>query len=160
MRGLVNKRPFLTIGTICIVIGLVVGMLVLNRRYNQPTRARVITKAFFTSDDGATLFADDISKIPPFEHDGLEAVRAYVFSCDGGKHQWIQYLEKLDLAAKTRLAAYDPVKTGKSPGRLTPLIKKPGTGAWISAADPKATDLMEPHCPDGMGTGAIVPVLP
>ena len=57
-------------------------------------------KAFFTIDDGATLFQDDAGKVPPFQHDGHEAVRAMVFTCDGGQHHWVQYLEKYSGEAK------------------------------------------------------------
>ena len=43
--------------------------------------------AFYTTDDGATLFTDGADRLPPFDHDGKAAVMAAVFSCDNGKHR-------------------------------------------------------------------------
>ena len=119
-----------------------------------------MSKAFFTTDDGATLFAEDISRISPFDHDGREAVRAFVFTCDGGKHQWVQCLQKFEADAKRQLEGYNPQKGGRLPSRVSTLVKRPGASGWNSAADPRSTDIVEPHCPEGMGAGRIEPVLP
>lgn len=42
-------------------------------------------KSFFSDDDGATWFADESSKIPPFDHDGKTAYRVVVYKCAGWK---------------------------------------------------------------------------
>src|SRR6516225_9036515 len=41
-------------------------------------------RAFFTVDDGNTWFANDAAKIPPFDKDGKQAVRAFVYRCADG----------------------------------------------------------------------------
>ena len=55
---------------------------------------RTLTQSWYTDDDGKTWYADDKSLSPPIDHNGKTAVRAYVFSCDGGKHEFVGYLER------------------------------------------------------------------
>ncbi len=43
-----------------------------------------LEKAFFTV-DGSTYFVDDLTKIAPFDHNGQQAYRAYVFQGPDGK---------------------------------------------------------------------------
>src|SRR5690242_6366191 len=40
-------------------------------------------KSWYTSDNGSTWFADDLSKLPPFEKDGKTVSRVYLYSCPG-----------------------------------------------------------------------------
>ena len=67
--------------------------------FTRSTRTRT------TVDDGATYFPDDANKIPPFTKDGKEAVRARVFSCDGGKTKYVAYLERITPKAKAAIDA-------------------------------------------------------
>ena len=39
----------------------------------------VPTSGYFSDDDGKTYFQDDASKIAPFDHNGKQAVSAYLF---------------------------------------------------------------------------------
>jgi hypothetical protein len=110
---------------------------------------------FYTTDDGATLFTDDWRKVPPFDHDGQQAVRAFVFSCDGGQHQFVQYLEKYSDAAKQQIEASqsrDQLQMG--------LIKKPNAKQWIAESDPRAAGIIKPQCPDGNSSGTYRQVFP
>jgi hypothetical protein len=108
------------------------------------------TKLFYTVDDGATLFADDIGKQPPFEHDGKQAVLALVYTCDGGKTQFVQCLKKQ--GTLTQLPAGVPQTAA-----ATWLVKKPGSKNWIPLSDPTAASLFVPSCPAG---GRLDEVLP
>ena len=85
----------------------------------------------------------------------MPAVRAYVFTCDGGKHQWVQYLEKYNDDGKKLLES----KAAHADGVL-PLVKRPGKGDWVGEQTSKGVEVMTPACPDGMGSGVVVPVLP
>ena len=111
-------------------------------------------QAYYTTDDGATFFADSAYKIPPIDHNGQRAARAYVFSCDGGKHQWVQYLEKYTDADQKIL------ETGQGGSYPAPLVKKPGQGEWISTRDQRSMEIRSPKPPEGMGSGEPQPVVP
>ncbi len=113
-------------------------------------------QAFYTTDDGATLFADSLSKVSPIDHNGHQAVRAHVYSCDGGRHRWVQYLEKMTEKEKTIAESPEQSRSHS----FDPLIKKPGDSKWVHQSDLTAPAMMIPKCPDGMGSGVPQPVAP
>jgi len=108
----------------------------------------ILMRTFYSTDDGATVFVDDM-KTPPFDHEGAQAVQAYVFTCDGGAHHWVQYLLKYSDDALSKLALHQSLE-GPSYGVL---VKKPGDAKWIPDGTPAAKKIEEPKCPDGMGSG-------
>jgi hypothetical protein len=129
---------------------------------------RVPAQAYYTIDDGQTYFADDINKVPPFEHEGREAVRAHVFTCDGGRTTFVAYLEKYTPLAKQRIEELlerdppvDPIMfedimmTGV-------LVRRPGDphNRWVPQMNWElAGRVTEIRCPDGT-LDNIMPVLP
>jgi hypothetical protein len=139
-----------------IAASIVIVLLVfLAFRWSGITRGQPVNMAFYTTDDGATFFADDLGKVPPFDHDGKPAVEAFVFTCDDGQHHFVQYLRKYSDEVKQQLEATHTTVT------LTPgLIKRPGDAKWISETYPQASTIMTPKCPDGTGPGPIRPVWP
>ncbi len=167
IREKMNQNPGVTtgvtIGVIVIALAFIIWQLLPNRGPKIPT------KAFYTVDDGATYFADDIKKIPPFDHEGKQAVRAYVFKC-GGK-EFVAYLERYTPQAKARLekareeAAKNP--DAAPPDMMMPdlmesgiQVKKPGQGRWVVQSDfQHSQDIMQVKCPDGK-TDNLEPVMP
>jgi hypothetical protein len=147
IRNQLNQRPGVAagIGLACVV--LAVGAILLERRDAQATNG--YSRAYFTVDDGATLFTDDINKEPPFDHDGKPAVRAMVFTCDGGKTQFVQYLQKIGSSGKAYAYA-------GAANAVSLLVKKPGSSNWISLADPKAASV----CTSTNSSGRPEQVLP
>jgi hypothetical protein len=146
------------VAAVSAVLLLLLGALMIGRYFfggKHPSEA-VPTAAWFTIDDGATLFTDDPMNVPPFDHDGKPAVAAYPYTADGGKHQWVQFLLKYPSDTKRPSG---PVKSiSKIPG--VPLVKKPGDHDWLSAMDPRAMGIMRPQTPPGMGLKPPVAVLP
>src|SRR6478609_8126910 len=67
-------------------------------------------RQFFTVDDGKTWFADDATKLPPFDKDGKQAVRAYVYRTAKGK-EFVNHLERFTANAKQAIE-----QAGKSGG--------------------------------------------
>ena len=138
-----NPRIGAVAGSVLLVVGLVAILMqsVGGRRSVSPGNA------FYTTDEGATLFADAADLLPPFDHDGKEAVRAAVFSCDNGQHRWVQYLfkyspEALTGAAQMKAAGMKHISLGTD----SALVKRPGDKAWARAID---SPIMTPRCPDG-----------
>jgi hypothetical protein len=118
-------------------------------------------KAFFSADDGATYFTDRDVNVPPFDYKSKQAVRAYVYTCDGG-HKWVRYLEKYTPAARE---AQLTVQSGKSlppnaPGPMSGvLVKKPGAGDWVPNSSPDAQAIIDAKCPTHPNA-ALEPVMP
>jgi hypothetical protein len=124
------------------------------------------TQAFFTVDDGKTWFADDVATLPPFDKDGKQAVRAYVYRCADGT-QFVNYLERYTPHAKQALEnAGTPSPDHKAPGNLAAIqnaytggreVKRPGDKKWIDAGDFRAAaQIMAVKCPNGSAEAAAV----
>ena len=123
------------------------------------------TEAFYTTDDGATEFADDINKAAPFDHNGKLAVLAFVFTADGGKHHWVQYLQKYSDEAKAQAEALKSSKDSGAAMAMEPMgdrlyVKRPSAGEWVKMSDPKSDKIITPVAPPGMGTDVPSAVSP
>jgi hypothetical protein len=104
IRETLNQNPQIatagTIGIIVVALSIICYQLVCT---GGGAVQSGVNKLYFTSDDGATWFADDASKLPPFDKDGKQAVRSYVFTCDGGRTKFVGYLERYSPAAAEQI---------------------------------------------------------
>jgi hypothetical protein len=150
-----NKRVATgtAMGLIAIGLLLIVYQLFGDRRSMEPAQG------WFSTDDGATLFKDDVSHVPPFDRDGHEAVGAVPYTADSGKHQWVQYLTKFD----SKVAA-PPAESAMLGVRSAPvgilLVKKPGATEWVPFMGRRSAEIVTPKTPAGMGTGKPEQVYP
>ena len=121
-------------------------------------------RAFFSADDGQTWFADDAARIAPFEKDGKEALRAYVFRCGAGE-PFVAALARYTPSARKELEA---ILARRGDREANPLairqleldgleLKAPGRPGWIKRSDPRAAAFMSPRCPDGSPAGPVEP---
>jgi len=122
--------------------------------------------AYFTIDDGQTVFVDKTTRMAPFEKDGKQAVRAHVYMC-GGK-QVVGYMERytpdalqaLEEAKAARGSGKPPPNVGKlaSLGTTGIELKKPGEAKWVSGADgARAGKIRGFRCADGSTPNEIDP---
>jgi hypothetical protein len=126
----------------------------------QPVPAEASSgKAFFTIDE-ATCFVGDASQLPPIPRDGKEAVRAYVFTCDGGKSRFIGYLERypqnvkamIESARKDSRTASE-ILGARAHGGLDSEVKRPLQGAWVKRSSPQGQEIIRVSPPEGKGVG-------
>ena len=153
MGELLNQRPRVAIAAVAAVIVLVVAVVSLQFSSAGPGQAS--GRGFFSTDDGKTLFVDDASNLPPFDHDGKPAVRAYVFECNGKR--FVNHLERYtpDGRKAAEAAASSRRGGGGTPGTAALAgaeVKKPGAAQWTSLSDvTHAAAILRPKCPDGAG---------
>ena len=157
IRESLNQNPAITTG---VTIGIIVIVLiVIFIQLRGPTvGGGAYTKAFFsTNEDGSDWFVDDITKDPPFDHNGKPAYRVYVFTCDGGKTKFVGYLERFTKAGMEKInKAKADMAAGKQPDfgefdmlRETEIeVKSPKSG-WMRRVDPRAGEILNIRCPDG-----------
>jgi hypothetical protein len=126
-------------------------------------------RAFFSNDDGKTWFVDDVHKLPPFQKDGKDAYRAFVYQCADGK-KFVAYLQRYTQGAKQKLGRGGPAAV-QGPGALPGAdgggggfgdaagveVKKPGAESWVSQADPRAVEVMTLKCPGGSSPTLVQP---
>jgi hypothetical protein len=160
IREKLNDKPWL--GAVVGGGALAVGALFIAVQLSSGGGGGAPDAAFFSVDDGQTWFEGDASKIPPFQHEGKEAVIAHVFECNGKR--FVNHLERYtpqgrklmeDATAATKAGKPLPPATGSS----SPEIKKPGAKEWVSAGNyAKAGPILQAKCPDGKGEA--MPVMP
>ena len=153
VRERLNDNPRVAVGVAAAI--LVVTCTVVALQFSGASTGEPSSSAFFTTDDGQTWFVDDATKLAPFQRDGKEAVRAYVFECNGTA--FVNHLERFTPdGRKTAEAAL----SGKSAEQATPVagqlrlsgaeIKKPGAKQWTPLSDMrKAGPILRPKCPNG-----------
>ena len=111
-----------------------------------PSSASEVGRAFFSVDDGKTWFADELSRLPPFDVSGKPAVRAYVYRAKDGK-SFVGYLQRYTPTAQQSIEQSrrpDPSRKGPvDPALLRDAftvgreVKRPGDAEWVSGADPQ-----------------------
>jgi hypothetical protein len=112
-------------------------------------------KAWYTDDGGKTWFADDSRKLPPFDHDGKQAVACCVYTCDGGKTNFVSYLMRLSPEGQKEVQ--DLIKkqqAGDTNIRLPELpmeveLPNAGDNRWVSISSPAGREMITPHSPTG-----------
>src|SRR5436190_10116531 len=146
VREEMSKRPKTAAGialalTTAAVVIVVFQMIDLRA---APELAGAPERAFFTVDDGKTWFVDDATQLAPFQHNGKEAVRAYVYECNGKR--FVNHLERYtEDGKKAMIRLKEVVKTGPPPGALVAAaqqrgreLKRPGDTKWTPSNDPAA----------------------
>lgn len=143
LRKKINEHPALA-GSVVALLAIAAIVWSVGSSSRTPSQER--PTLFYSVDDGATHFRDDALRVAPFQHEGREAVRALLFTADGGKTTFVGYLEKFSDEAAARLReAGDDVRArldllSTLPPEST-LLKKPGAGEWIPATDPRAASI-------------------
>lgn len=160
IRETLNRNPMITSGVTAGIILVALGYILFSSIFSGGGGgggSGAGAKAFFTVDDGKTWFADSADKIPPFDHEGQQAVRVHVFTCDGGKTKFAAFMERYTPDAAQKLAA---VRSGNASGNVDlgafemieitgKEVKKPGAGKWVKMNVTEASRITEIKCPDG-----------
>ena len=166
IRESVNENPAITTGVTAGIILLALIFIVYQLFSGGGATGQTITQEYFTTDNGATYFEDDLGKLTPFQKDGKEAVSAKVFRCGG--EPFVGYLEKLDpktLAALAKTPKTDQnnpesamqMEMMKQQGRL---VKKPADAKWVQANSPDGMKSQAVQCPSGGKPEDLEPVYP
>src|SRR5688572_29373670 len=140
-------------------LALIVGSVFVLASWRKAERtppAAPLRQVFYTTDDGKTWFADDSRKVYPFDRNGQQAYRAYVFKCGPNGKPFTAYVEQLDEATRAKVAELNAQATTRPAqeqidgviqnGRL---VKRPGEGEWVDAQSEAGDAVTSPTCPDG-----------
>lgn len=132
----------MTAGIVLAAVAVIVVQVMASRkRYPEG-----LPRAYFTADDGKTYFAAGMENVPPFEHEGKSAVRAYVFRCGTGE-PFVGYVERYVPEAHKAMVENRATPQHQIAGRE---LKKPGESKWVRSDDRKAAGaIADVRCPDG-----------
>ena len=161
IRESIHKHPAIPMVVAALAIaGGIVGTYL---QIRQPTRPAVGHQRFYSDDDGQTWFPDELTKIPPFDHNGKPAYAAAVFRCGSGK-PFVAYLQRFSEKAKpiveakisqlAESAPISPIELQMAIGTAPFEVKKPGDPNWIPGNGPKVdasavSTLLNPICAGG-----------
>lgn len=109
-----------------------------------------MSRVYFSDDEGKSYFADDMDKTFPFDHDGKQAYRAYVYRCDESGKPFVGLVGR-------QVQPKNPSSKNKSDPRSAPIeVKKPGESKWVPFGGAEGQKLMKSLCPDGF-PDAVMP---
>jgi len=134
LRDTINQKPALAAGVSGAIVLIAIIVLWLTLRSNKGGQSQFLpTKNFFSDDDGATYYVDDITNIPPYDHNGKKAYIAKVFM-NRDQQKFIGYLLSFDDKEKKRIT--DSINNnGVPPSQamtgVDELVKKPLGGKWV-----------------------------
>jgi len=154
IRETINRNSVVSTSVIVCAIIVCIIVVVIELRGNN---GKPPAECYYTTDDGKTWFVDSSTKLPPFDHDGAQAVRCYVFRGNNGKFAGL--LEKYSDDVRDRLARaaqqVPPVPLRDPPPVL---VKRPGEKAWEnSSGNQEAMILMHISGPDGADADRVMP---
>ena len=138
LREKINKNPGAAAGigvAVLVIGGLLIALQLRGGSSSNSGRPQAaVGKNFFTDDDGASFYVDDISNVPPYDHNGKKAFRAVVYMVQGDNpKKYVAYMESYDPADKKKIE--DALAQGQVPSTVfaqTPaMVKKPGGGNWV-----------------------------
>lgn len=159
IRETINKNPQVVTSITLVMIGAALLGMGWQLVCDRVPEEMVGDQAYYTVDDGKTLFVDSGQRIPPFEVNGQQAVRAMVYTCDGGRSRFVGYLQRYSQQTLDALAAMPTTAEAtdrKSDYRKFAILsqgveaKRPGEEQWIPLAmDERFQAVMNVACPDG-----------
>ena len=162
VREMIDKHRGWANGAALLMVFAAIALIVTNARSGGMPQVKY---AFCTDDDGQSYFRDDVNKLFPFDHNGKQAYRAYVFQTDGGK-PFVGYLERINDKAVAKLLTLqsqpqtpelvmqmDLVRTAGLEART------PGSTRWLPEGSPAFNNMVNGlKGPDG--SSEIVGVMP
>jgi hypothetical protein len=161
IREALNRRPKVAVIIGVVLCAVAIPMMIWANSSGVPGRA---SESYYSDDDGKTFFPDDIDKLYPFERNGKQAYRAYVYECKDGK-QFVSYLARYTAAAKAKIPELekntkDPEALGQANQlRSTAIeVKKPGSDQWFSQLSAQGSEIAaHPTCADGSTAQQVMP---
>lgn len=167
IRQTMNEKPALTTGVTAGIIVVAIAIIVWQSMGKSGPSTSIPTKAFFSDDDGKTWFVDDVTKIPPFDHNGKPAFRVKLFRCGDNGKPFVGHLEGFNEEGKQKLE--EMVKSGGGAAAVGGaqrmsiangmMVKRPTDMVWVQSnpGDPESfqefNKIMQPVCPDGTMEG-------
>lgn len=160
IRESINGRPVVTLIVAIIMTGAALAYLFMP---HGPRQAKLPGKSYYSDDDGKTWYIDSATNIPPYDHNGKQAVRAYLYKCADGK-PFVQRLEQFDDAAKEAIELQIKQGAGALEAQLRTIgvkLKRPGDANWLYVRKgvPEEVEAMRnmlnARCPDGSSTPPV-----
>ena len=163
LRQTINEKPALAGGVSVAIVVLAILIVVwqMHGSCGEQPRPALSNQDYFTTDDGQTFYPDSLDNIPPYKHEGKEAVRAFVFKCGSGA-PFAGYLQRATASGRKQYSTFGRSSrvTASNPAIFE--VKKPGkANQWVPVDNDHSRqwrDIIQVKCPNG--TDSPAPVIP
>lgn len=159
IREKLEQHRTLALGVSVLVIAATWGWFF----WSSATGANDGRAIFITTDDGKTYFRDTSGQLAPFDYRGKTAVKAKVFTVDGGMTSFVGYLERYTPEGK-KLLASGGKDTNLDPTSLMSRlmanteVKRPGDAQWVREGNfAKSSEITLVRGPDGKPAEPVIP---
>jgi len=166
VRELINQNSKISLAVITVGVVTALGLAAYQRKIPSTI---VPTRGYFSDDDGKTYFQDDASNIPPFDHQGKQAVSAYLFAGSDGK-PFVGYLERaISPEARDTVIAARRQLVEQASSQSTPdstvmeeiakslEVKRPGADKWVRSVSSEARSIVIVNDSTGNPAAAVAP---
>jgi hypothetical protein len=151
VREWMDKHRTVTMVAGAVFVLLAIGAIALQVMAQRKTFPAAPPDSYFSVDDGKTFFAASDGNIAPFDYQGQQAVRAYVFECDGTR--FVGYLERYLPDVRQAILGGKKTIAGDRFGRE---VKRPGESKWTKSGGPDEAKICDVKCPKGSGTPVAI----
>ena len=160
LRETLNKNPIIGISAAGAIIALSLFLITRQLFCGGPKAAPPRTKAFYTTDEGKTTFAENMYRVTPFTHEGKEAVEAIMYKCENGE-PFVLFLERYPDPDRQRMKDWTPEQVKKEMGdEIIKWRKLPGDSGWKLATDTDLRKRIDEIKKQKCGEGKAVPHYP
>ena len=165
LREIINRNSKISLAVIAVGVVTALGLAAYQRKIPSTI---VPTSGYFSDDDGKTYFQDDASNIPPFDHQGKQAVSAYVFAGSDGK-PFVGYLERAispearDTISAARHQLIEQASRSVPDSSVMEEItknlevKRPGADKWVRAVSAESQSIVVVNDSTGQPATAVFP---
>jgi hypothetical protein len=159
VREKINEKPAYAVAAVLTVLVLSGLFMYLHLRDDT---AGIVSKMYYSDDDGKTYFADSTSKIFPFDHNGKQACRAWVFQ--GSGQPFVAYLSAYTPEAKAQLEQLKGKESDPSSAAIISRlqnsaiqVKRPGDVTWVGQNSAEGQKITAVRSPDSSPIRQILP---
>lgn len=168
MRDFLNKNQPLVVG---VMVLLILGAVAYAFMAMRGDNVKALSDQFYFIDEDKTAFEDCFAaakdSIPPFDHDGKQAVRARVFLVQDKPTvlflekctpEFKQKLEEAKASAAAKGTSTMSIDAQMKMGAFGMLVKRPGDAEWKPYIDKASQAIMRPpNGPDGKAVPEYFP---
>jgi hypothetical protein len=146
LRDQINQKPAVAGVVVLGVVLALVAVVYSQLRPNHPSKSSGMQR-YYTTDDGRSWFDDAWEQVPPFDHNGSQAVLCFVFKTSNSP-AFAGYLETYTPKMHDLMTS-----AARSNGSVVPdtgaLVKRPGDKNWVPLGSSAGQKITIVKSPDG-----------
>jgi hypothetical protein len=143
-------------------IGLIIVAVAILFWNFAPAKKYAQNSLYFSDDGGKTWYVDANTNIPPYQHNGKEAVGAALYRTENSSTPFCGYLYRFPAAVKAQLEGMDAAARvsaaySSATASAMEVCKPDSNGAWARVGTAAGNKAMTVVSPDGSELDRVLP---